>query len=117
MTWRTVTHGSYCSLQCGIVLAPRPDGSVELTGRDDFPVNRGGLCIKGANAAELLHPRHEETPDAQQAPFTAGGSSHSRAAPEGLTGTVVVDLGLVEVCGCRSRSTPTATRGWRAENR
>ena len=63
MSERTATHCPYCSLQCGIVLAPRPDGSVELTGREDFPVNRGELCIKGANAAELLgHPARLTAP-------------------------------------------------------
>jgi assimilatory nitrate reductase catalytic subunit len=50
------THCPYCSLQCGIDLARRDDGAIELTGRD-HPVNRGGLCIKGVTAAELLdHP-------------------------------------------------------------
>ena len=63
MSERTATHCPYCSLQCGIILAPRPDGSVELTGREDFPVNRGGLCIKGENAAELLgHPARLTAP-------------------------------------------------------
>ncbi|MGH3685523.1 MAG: hypothetical protein ACRDSM_10820 [Pseudonocardiaceae bacterium] len=43
-------------------MAGRDDGTIELTGRDD-PVNRGGLCIKGANAAELLgHPERLRTP-------------------------------------------------------
>ena len=50
---RIDTHCPYCSLQCGITLTPRPDGTLDLEGRDD-PVNRGGLCIKGASAAELL---------------------------------------------------------------
>jgi len=56
------THCPYCSLQCGISLASRDDGTIELTGRDD-PINRGVLCIKGANAAELLgHPERLGTP-------------------------------------------------------
>jgi assimilatory nitrate reductase catalytic subunit len=59
----TDTHCPYCSLQCGIRLSmtggPRPD----LAGRDDFPVNRGGLCMKGAHAAELIgHPDRITTP-------------------------------------------------------
>ena len=58
----TDTHCPYCSLQCGITLTPRPDGTVALVGRDD-PVNRGGLCIKGASAAELLdHPERLTAP-------------------------------------------------------
>jgi assimilatory nitrate reductase catalytic subunit len=49
-------------LQCGISLASREDGTIELTGRDD-PINRGRLCIKGANAAELLgHPERLSAP-------------------------------------------------------
>jgi len=56
------THCPYCSLQCGITLATAPDGSIELTGRDD-PINQGGLCLKGANAAELIrHPERLRTP-------------------------------------------------------
>jgi assimilatory nitrate reductase catalytic subunit len=67
------THCPYCSLQCGITLTPRPDGSLELVGRADFPVNRGGLCIKGATATELLdHPERLTTPlvrDSRDDPF------------------------------------------------
>jgi assimilatory nitrate reductase catalytic subunit len=34
-----------------------------VTGNEDFPVNKGGLCIKGWNAAELLgHPERLRTP-------------------------------------------------------
>ena len=58
----TATHCPYCSLQCGITLATAADGSIELTGRND-PINEGGLCIKGANAAELIrHPQRLTTP-------------------------------------------------------
>jgi assimilatory nitrate reductase catalytic subunit len=59
----TRTHCPYCSLQCGIHLGPGFDGTLELTGREDFPVNRGGLCLKGANALELIgHPQRLTTP-------------------------------------------------------
>lgn len=61
MTGPTATHCPYCSLQCGIMLLPRPGGGVELTGREDFPVNRGGLCVKGVHAAELLGHRNGST--------------------------------------------------------
>ncbi|MGH3570051.1 MAG: molybdopterin oxidoreductase family protein, partial [Pseudonocardia sp.] len=67
------THCPYCSLQCGITLTPQPDGTVELIGRADFPVNRGGLCRKGATAGELLaHPDRLTTPlirDSRAAPL------------------------------------------------
>ncbi len=57
------SHCPYCSLQCGVHLVPRDDAGVDLTGREDFPVNRGGLCMKGANAAELIsHPERLTTP-------------------------------------------------------
>src|SRR4029453_18387273 len=73
MTAATHTHCPYCSLQCGITLTPRPDGSLELTGREDFPVNRGGLRIKGATATELLdHPERLTPPlvrDSRDDPF------------------------------------------------
>ena len=51
------SHCPYCALQCGMTLLPRPDGAVEVTGREDFPVNRGALCGKGASAAEVLSGR------------------------------------------------------------
>ena len=58
----TQTHCPYCSLQCGVVLEPRAGGPPALSGRD-FPTNRGGLCLKGANAAGLLdHPDRLTTP-------------------------------------------------------
>ena len=58
----TATHCPYCSLQCGIELATAADGTIGLTGRDD-PINAGGLCLKGAAAAELLrHPQRLTTP-------------------------------------------------------
>jgi len=73
VTAGVATHCPYCSLQCGITLTPQPDGSLELVGRADFPVNRGGLCIKGATATELLdHPERLTIPlvrDSRDAPF------------------------------------------------
>ena len=69
----TDTHCPYCSLQCGITLTPRSDGTVALVGRQDFPVNRGGLCVKGATATELLgHPERLTAPlvrDSRAAPL------------------------------------------------
>ncbi len=57
------THCPYCALQCGILLVPGTGGGLTLTGREDFPVNRGGLCMKGANATELIgHPERITTP-------------------------------------------------------
>ncbi|POX48595.1 nitrite reductase [Streptomyces sp. Ru71] len=53
----TPTHCPYCALQCGMNLTPAPDGSVEVTERADFPVNRGALCGKGRTAPEVLSSR------------------------------------------------------------
>ncbi|MEV1019066.1 molybdopterin oxidoreductase family protein [Streptomyces sp. NPDC050264] len=51
----TPTHCPYCALQCGMTLTPHASGEgVTVTGRADFPVNRGALCGKGQSAAEVL---------------------------------------------------------------
>ncbi|MFD5338973.1 molybdopterin oxidoreductase family protein [Streptomyces hawaiiensis] len=50
----TPTHCPYCALQCGMNLTPVPDGTVEVSERADFPVNRGALCGKGRTAAAVL---------------------------------------------------------------
>ncbi|MGW4565431.1 molybdopterin oxidoreductase family protein [Streptomyces sp. NPDC004561] len=52
----TPTHCPYCALQCGMNVTPLPQGGAEVTGRADFPVNRGALCGKGRTAAEVLSP-------------------------------------------------------------
>ncbi|MEV5544797.1 molybdopterin oxidoreductase family protein [Streptomyces sp. NPDC052309] len=53
----TPTHCPYCALQCGMNLTPAADGSVEVTERADFPVNRGALCGKGRTAPAVLSSR------------------------------------------------------------
>jgi len=55
-TTSTPTHCPYCALQCGMNIAPLPQGGVEVTERPDFPVNRGALCGKGRTAAQVLSP-------------------------------------------------------------
>ncbi|MGW8064843.1 molybdopterin oxidoreductase family protein [Streptomyces ziwulingensis] len=50
----TPTHCPYCALQCGMNLTPAADGTVEVTERADFPVNRGALCGKGRTAPAVL---------------------------------------------------------------
>ncbi|MEU6108992.1 molybdopterin oxidoreductase family protein [Streptomyces albidoflavus] len=53
----TDTHCPYCALQCGMRLAPGAAGEPPvITGREEFPVNRGALCGKGQSAAALLAP-------------------------------------------------------------
>ncbi|MET9392078.1 molybdopterin oxidoreductase family protein [Streptomyces sp. NPDC006624] len=50
----TPTHCPYCALQCGMNLTPTPDGTVEVSERAGFPVNRGALCGKGRTAPAVL---------------------------------------------------------------
>ncbi|MFG3316963.1 molybdopterin oxidoreductase family protein [Streptomyces sp. NPDC048171] len=50
----TATHCPYCALQCGMNLTPAADGTVEVSERADFPVNRGALCGKGRTAPKVL---------------------------------------------------------------
>ncbi|MFI1754627.1 molybdopterin oxidoreductase family protein [Streptomyces sp. NPDC020571] len=52
----TPTHCPYCALQCGMNLTPVEGGTVEVSERTDFPVNRGALCGKGRTAPEVLAP-------------------------------------------------------------
>ncbi len=69
MAEATQTHCPYCSLQCGVELTPGVGGGLALSGREDFPVNRGGLCLKGVNAAEpITHPERLTTPLARDRP-------------------------------------------------
>ena len=56
------THCPYCALQCGMHLAGTPD-AVTIAGNPRFPVNKGGLCVKGWSAAgTLAHPERLTTP-------------------------------------------------------
>ena len=58
----TATHCPYCAFQCGMYLRD-PRESVKVTGNALFPVNKGGLCIKGWTAPETLaHPDRLLTP-------------------------------------------------------
>ncbi|WP_399884714.1 molybdopterin oxidoreductase family protein [Streptomyces sp. BBFR51] len=50
----TPTHCPYCALQCGMNLTPAAEGTVEVSERADFPVNRGALCGKGRTAPAVL---------------------------------------------------------------
>jgi assimilatory nitrate reductase catalytic subunit len=66
----TATHCPYCAFQCGIYLSG-PRTSATITGNQYFPVNKGGLCIKGWTAGDLLvHPERLLTPLARDASGT-----------------------------------------------
>src|SRR6185503_3601257 len=56
------THCPYCALQCGMHLMEEPAG-IRVIGNQKFPVNEGGLCVKGWSAASILdHPDRLRTP-------------------------------------------------------
>jgi assimilatory nitrate reductase catalytic subunit len=56
------THCPYCALQCGLHLVGSRE-NVTVLGNAKFPVNEGGLCIKGwSAAATLAHPDRLLTP-------------------------------------------------------
>ena len=58
----TSTHCPYCALQCGMQLAGTRE-ALEITGDQKFPVNKGGLCVKGWSAgATLAHQERLRSP-------------------------------------------------------
>lgn len=63
----TATHCPYCGLQCGMRLTGSSEAAI-VSGNENFPVNKGGLCIKGwTSAATLAHPDRLLTPLARDA--------------------------------------------------
>jgi assimilatory nitrate reductase catalytic subunit len=56
------SHCPFCALQCGMHLVP-DDGGLSVLGNAKFPVNEGGLCVKGwSAAATLARPDRLRTP-------------------------------------------------------
>jgi assimilatory nitrate reductase catalytic subunit len=61
-TTAVATHCPYCALQCGMHLVHVSD-QIKVLGNAKFPVNAGGLCIKGwSAAATLAHDDRLRTP-------------------------------------------------------
>jgi assimilatory nitrate reductase catalytic subunit len=55
-TGAAATHCPYCALQCGMHVGQH-GSAFAVTANSSFPVNKGGLCVKGWSAAETLaHP-------------------------------------------------------------
>ena len=68
------THCPYCALQCGMHLT---DGAARpgVIGNRKFPVNEGGLCVKGWSAAAIL-----DHPDRLRAPLVRGANGRLEPA-------------------------------------
>src|SRR5512145_1087851 len=48
------THCPFCAFQCGMLVTTSERGELQaVRGDPEFPVNRGQLCIKGAEAGAL----------------------------------------------------------------
>lgn len=59
------THCPYCAFQCGMTVQPSSleGGELKVQADQDFPVNRGQMCIKGFTSAALLdHPKRLQHP-------------------------------------------------------
>jgi len=55
----TRTHCPYCAFQCGMAVTSvtAAETTLEVRPDQDFPVNRGQMCIKGFTSADLIdHP-------------------------------------------------------------
>jgi assimilatory nitrate reductase catalytic subunit len=68
-TATTKTHCPYCAFQCGMAVTTTEADRlrVDVRADDDFPVNRGQMCIKGFTSAALLdHPRRVKSPMLRQ---------------------------------------------------
>jgi assimilatory nitrate reductase catalytic subunit len=64
-TETTKTHCPYCAFQCGMSVTTTQADRLDVTVRADeeFPVNRGQMCIKGFTSAALLdHPARIRSP-------------------------------------------------------
>jgi assimilatory nitrate reductase catalytic subunit len=48
------THCPYCAFQCGIRVTQGADRAYAVKADEDFPVNRGQMCIKGFTSTTLL---------------------------------------------------------------
>ncbi|GAA0640922.1 molybdopterin oxidoreductase family protein [Streptomyces thermocarboxydovorans] len=87
----TPTHCPYCALQCGMNLTPAADGTVEVSERADFPVNRGALCGKGRTAPAVLASAVRLTTPLVRSPGgtlePAGWNEALGRIAEGLRGT------------------------------
>src|SRR3954463_13804594 len=58
------THCPYCAFQCGMTVTnSQPGETLSVQADEDFPVNRGQMCIKGFTSAALIdHPQRLTSP-------------------------------------------------------
>ena len=81
----TLSHCPYCSLQCGISMAPAVVGRPQLTlqPQQDFPTNRGGLCSKGWSCDQAAGSSGSWAHAILLVRAVAGRSPESRLRPAG----------------------------------
>ncbi len=48
------THCPYCAFQCGMLVKESVEGQLSVRADEDFPVNRGQMCIKGFTSGDLI---------------------------------------------------------------
>ncbi|MGH9309818.1 MAG: molybdopterin oxidoreductase family protein, partial [Vicinamibacterales bacterium] len=70
----SATHCPYCALQCGMHVTTQ-QGRPVISGNGRFPVNKGGLCVKGWSASETLQHADRVT-----TPLVRDGSGRLRRA-------------------------------------
>ena len=81
------THCPYCAMQCGMHVARRA-ATFSVSGNSSFPVNKGGLCVKGWSAADTLaHPDRLLNPLMRNAARSAGRQPPGRPRSIAWRGT------------------------------
>src|SRR6266496_3862287 len=81
------THCCYCGVQCGMYLKVADGQVVGVEPREDFPLNHGMLCPKGATAYQTVHH-----PDRLKYPLMRRGGKDSpleRASWDEVLDTIV----------------------------
>ena len=103
VTTAVSTHCPYCALQCGMDVTCDGD-RIEIAGNKRFPVNEGGLCLKGWTAAETIrHPERLLSPLVRNAAGTLEPASW-QSAIDRIASAIRCDAGgLRPRCGRRVR--------------
>src|SRR5215469_1432914 len=88
------THCCYCGVQCGMYLKVASGKVVGYEPREDFPLNRGMLCPKGATAYQTVnHPDRLTYPLMRRG---GKGSPLERATWDEVMGTIVTRFQTIQ---------------------